>query len=280
MIKKIFLILIVAALIFSGVQAINISESEKETTNISKNVAFIKQPTTEQKDSYLSLQLEGTNALLKETGKPMLPVYLSTFTFSQNVQIKSISCTYSNVNEKSISGKIIPTPEPIPYNAPESNTINTVYTEDKEIYKNDALYPSTWYEYRIRCGLNSDGISTTFVTVELHPVRYSPQQNMLYYTTDFEIQINYIDPQGKTSTTAEYDLVIIAPSKFTNELQPLVDHKIAHGVKTILKTTEDIYAAYSGRDKSEQIKYFIKDAKETWGITYVLLVGGLKSYLV
>jgi hypothetical protein len=50
------------------------------------------------------------------------------------------------------------------------------------------------------------------------------------------------------------------------------------GVQTLLKTTEEIYDEYpEGRDKPEQIKYFIKDAIETYGITYVLLVGGLKN---
>jgi hypothetical protein len=49
------------------------------------------------------------------------------------------------------------------------------------------------------------------------------------------------------------NLVIITPAKFSNELQPLVNHKNAHGVKTLLKTTEDIYAAYQGVDKPEQI---------------------------
>jgi len=271
MIKKLFLIIIVGTLVFNGVQAINISKSEKEITSITKNVTFLTQPITEKKDNYLSVQIEGTNAVLKETGKPMLPVYLSTLMFSQNVKIKSISCTYSNFIETSISGKIIPAPEPVPYNFPESDTLTLVYNEDKEIYENDALYPSNWYEYKIRCGLNNDGVSTTFVTVELHPVRYSPKQNMLCYTPDFEIQINYVDSLEKTSTTAEYDLVIIAPSKFTDKLQPLVDHKISHGVNTILKTTEDIYAVYQGRDKPEQIKYFILDAKETWGYNVCII---------
>ncbi len=32
-----------------------------------------------------------------------------------------------------------------------------------------------------------------------------------------------------------------------------------------------------GRDKPEQIKYFIKDAIETYNITFVLLVGGTKG---
>jgi hypothetical protein len=46
-------------------------------------------------------------------------------------------------------------------------------------------------------------------------------------------------------------------------------------VNTTLKTTEDIYSEYSGFDQAEKIKYFIKDAIETWGIDYVLLVGSI-----
>jgi hypothetical protein len=72
----------------------------------------------------------------------------------------------------------------------------------------------------------------------------------------------------------QYDLVIIAPSMFSNALQPLIDHKNSHGVKTFVKTTEEIYAEYDGYDAAEQIKYFIKDAIEQFNIHYVLLVGG------
>jgi len=74
-----------------------------------------------------------------------------------------------------------------------------------------------------------------------------------------------------------YDLVIIAPKEFSRLLSPLVKHKNNVGIKTILNTTEQIYREYDGRDKPEQIKYFIKDALENWGIKYVLLVGGMKS---
>ena len=71
-----------------------------------------------------------------------------------------------------------------------------------------------------------------------------------------------------------YDMVIIAPEKFSSALQPLIDHKNSLYIHTTLKTTESIYNDYSGRDEAEQIKYFIKDALETWNISYVLLVGG------
>jgi hypothetical protein len=77
----------------------------------------------------------------------------------------------------------------------------------------------------------------------------------------------------------EYDMVIIAPEKFSTLIQPLIDHKNSYGIQTVLKTTEDIYNEYEGRDKPEQIKYFIKDAIVSWNISYVLLVGGLKSLL-
>jgi hypothetical protein len=59
----------------------------------------------------------------------------------------------------------------------------------------------------------------------------------------------------------------------------LIDHKNSHDIQTILKTTREIYSEYEGRDKAEQVKYFIKDAIETYNISYVLLIGGRKYQL-
>lgn len=79
---------------------------------------------------------------------------------------------------------------------------------------------------------------------------------------------------SKNETFEQYDMLVIAPEKFSSELQSLIDHKNIHGVQTILKTTEEIYNTFDGLDKAEQVKYFIKDAIEQWNISYVLLVGG------
>jgi hypothetical protein len=76
-----------------------------------------------------------------------------------------------------------------------------------------------------------------------------------------------------------YDLVIIAPAAFESKIQPLIDHKISKGVNTTFKSVEDILNEYEGVDEPEQIKYFIKEAYDTWGIKYVLLFGGLKSHI-
>ena len=71
-----------------------------------------------------------------------------------------------------------------------------------------------------------------------------------------------------------FDLVIISPSLFSDQIQRLVEHKNNVGISTFLKTTEEIYSQYDGHDEAEQIKYFIKDAIEQSGVKYVLLVGG------
>ncbi|PNX48347.1 MAG: hypothetical protein BV457_03910 [Thermoplasmata archaeon M9B1D] len=83
---------------------------------------------------------------------------------------------------------------------------------------------------------------------------------------------------NKQSTNfEEYDMVVIAPDVFSASIQTLIDHKNSHGVKTFLKTTEDIYTKYNGQDDAEKIKLFIKNAIEANGIQYVLLLGGHKG---
>ena len=73
-----------------------------------------------------------------------------------------------------------------------------------------------------------------------------------------------------------YDLLIIAPNRFRNELSPLVKHKEKLGIRTIFVDTDTVYQQmfWQGRDAAEKVKYFIKAAVENWSVHYVLLVGG------
>jgi len=76
----------------------------------------------------------------------------------------------------------------------------------------------------------------------------------------------------------KFDLIIITPSDFSDELQPLLEHKVQHGVTTIIVTLEEIYNSEyfpaKGRDDAEKIKYFVRNSIEGWDIRYVMLVGG------
>jgi len=280
--RKILLpLIIVVILILSGFGAAGLLEHNSKIEKKIEIVTLSNKPLTFEKDGYLSLEFAGTNSFLDEAGKPMLPIYRKTFEFSRGVEIKEVTCEISNIKEEITHGKIIPAPEPIPLTFSNTYKGKPKLVENKEVYQSDTFYPWSWYDYKIKCGLNNIGEQTTFLIVNFYPIRYKPLDNKLIYVTNAKIQINYEDPgfDGFVTGIDSYDMVIIAPEKFSESLQPLVDHKNSFDMKTIVKTVEEIISEYVGRDEPERIKYFIKDAKENWDITYVLLVGGLKSYI-
>lgn len=86
---------------------------------------------------------------------------------------------------------------------------------------------------------------------------------------------NGLYEQSFIKNNEQYDMVIIAPTRFTLPLRRLVAHKNNVGVKTKLITLPAIYLSYRGHDGPEKIKHFIKDAMENWDIKYVMLVGSI-----
>ena len=180
--------------------------------------------------------------------------------------------------EQEIVGKIIPAPTPLPLLALSHSVVKNEI--DEEIYTNTDPYPDSWFSYRVGCGLNENMERVTHVSVHTYPARYIPASDKLLIAESADIKITY-EPSTITlySVDEEFDLVIIAPNKFENILARLKQHKDDFGVKTFIKTTESIYEEYEGVDKPEKIKRFIDDAIQINKITYVLLVGGLKSMI-
>jgi hypothetical protein len=251
-----------------------------EITATNENFMF-SEATIKEKDGYLTLKIDEAESYLMNPGKPMVPVYVKTYIFPFGTKIKNVECTPVDVTSESIYGKIQPAPQAVPRislktSSNETDTQQTLF-EDKSVYDSSEVYPENWYDYKISCGLNN-GEDVIFLKIWVYPIRYSPLINTFYSTKDIDVKIIYENPENLVKVNATYDLVIIAPDKFYLPLLPLVLHKNLNGVATLLKTTESIYSKYTGRDKPERIKYFIKDAKEKFGIKYVLLVGGLKSH--
>lgn len=90
------------------------------------------------------------------------------------------------------------------------------------------------------------------------------------------LSVSAINNSGEKNE--QYDMVIIAPMQFFPPAQKLISHKNSHDVQTVFKSTQSIYRQYNGRDNAESIKFFIKEAIEKWGITYVLLMGGRSNF--
>ena len=265
--------LVVGILLMSGLSVNAISEKNNDERVVLESIVF-SEPNIFEHDQYIELHLNEATSSLREPGSPLLPIYTKLFTFPAGTTIKNVRCTFSSVEEITLLKEVIPASEPTPISSLKMDIKEKPLIKNNKIYSNTNLYPETRFNYHLGAGLDGN-TPVLFVAIQYAPLVYSPQKNMLYYTPEATIEITYEPSQSMICFNDEYDLVVIAPSEFSASLQSLIDHKNGFGLTTTLKTTEEIYAEYPGRDEAEQIKYFIKDALETLGIDYVLLVGSI-----
>ena len=285
MMKKVLVLLLIVCMIFPTVYGLTTFGGKKFSTSydLSYKHATISGLTFYVKDvskEYCRVESKDIHSYLMKPGRPILPKIVKTFEIPFGATNIEIKVTPLEISQQTIKKQIQPCPAPMPLLNVKSfaKKYKMVSTRDNQVYQSKNPYPSDWYHYNIGVGVNEDFEHVTFVTVHFYPLRYIPAENRIIYAEKADVNISYTPPEENLfSTTSTYDLVVIAPSKFEDALQPLIDHKNNHGVKTVLKTTEEIYDEYPGVDKPERIKYFIKDALEQWNIKYVLLVGGLKS---
>jgi hypothetical protein len=270
--KKLIPLCIVGILILSGLGAAAFTVHRTKDVNIKTESIGFSDPILQDDGQYISVNLKEAASSLIDPGNPILPVVTTVFTFPFGTKISSVDVSFSATNKLTVSKEIIPASEP----SPVDGTVVNDPIKNPAVYESAIMYPATSYRYTIGAGLNGT-THVIFLSVQCYPVRYSPAKNILYYCENAEIQVTYEEPATPTVFLDQYNLVIIAPSGFSNALQPLIDHKINMGMNTTLKTTEAIYSEYNGFDNAEKIKYFIKDAIETWGIDYVLLVGGINK---
>jgi len=291
--KKILPMIIIGLLVISGIGAVginadNIESGDKnvESNSQTSNVVFTLPRLNQYNKDYIEINLEKVSTYLSDPGKPFLPKIVKSFELPFGVKNVNVEVIPNNIREQNINQKIRPSSPHIPLIQLNQETYVNIENEgtknskliDETIYSSMKPYPEKWFKYRVGCGLNSDLERVTHVTVHVYPIRYVPGDNKLIIAESSDIQITYeTDNKKPKSRGEEFDMVIIAPQTFKSALNKLVTHKNAHGVKTFIKTTGEIYWEYKGVDKPEQIKKYIKNAIEEHNITYVLLVGGLKS---
>jgi len=231
-------------------------------------------PIFTQNNDISEVLVNETNGVITQEGCPLLPVFSKTFEFPLGTQIVSIDVQPLTIQAIRMEGQIRPVPTKQRV-GDEIVSIEGIYNE--VVYESAHPYPESWYTTTSGAGLNSNNAHTLFVTVHITPVRYAPLAQLLYYSPHFTINISHTVASPAPVPSEVFSLVILAPSEFSETLQPLVEHKNTVGVSTILVTLEEIYDSYYGRDNSEQIKYFIRHAVEDWEIRYVLLVGDMKK---
>jgi len=287
--KKILSIAIVIFLLFSGIGAIGLQTQQTmdNNTDIETKSNFIElsfEPFEIINDqmNYQSLEIKSCESYITNPGSPMLPKMIKTFEIPFSSSNIKINVDVKETKEMDFNGEIKPAPTPIPMLPNTDLNIIKPLEKDDSIYQNDEYFPHEWYNYYVKGGINKNGEHVTFVIVHFYPVKYKPVSNKILSCSNVDIMINYEKPNKNIfPEESTYDMVIITSEAFNKKpVQKLIDHKNSLGIKTFLKTTDDIYQEYTGMDEPEQIKYFIKDAIETYGIKYVLLLGGLKNKIL
>lgn len=135
--------------------------------------------------------------------------------------------------------------------------------------------------------------------LKVTPFQYNPVTKTLRVYTSIEL-VAYADGEDDTNALAEnarssnrlgwqeqyaetflnwapYDIpvlvpispemIVITPKKWSDLVQPLVDHHNANGLWTVSAETEVV------GDSTDEIRDFIAERYDTWDISYVLLVG-------
>jgi len=280
--KKIVLLGIIGILIGSTLGAASTTTNQPTTMTLSEHLttpAISIQPT--DNEGYLLLELSDTSTYQTTAGEPQLPKIVRTVELPFAATDITVTLTPHDITTQHIEQEITPAAPLLPLTPEYQSAAAQATMKDSQTYSMTTPYPASWYTTKIGVGLNEHNEHVTFLTINYYPIRYTPATGTLLIAATADATVTYTPPThtpfpAKTS----YDFVIIAPQAFEKALQPFIDHKNTHGVTTILKTTEDIYGSFSGRDKPEQIKYFIKQAIETWNTHYILLVGGIKNIVI
>jgi len=289
-IKKLVVFAIIALFVISsGISAIGI-QIKKQTTNEETNAASYSElkylemefsfsdPEIVAYKNYSVVRIKETNhnrfiMFDYDPGKPVLPVNISVFNLEFGTKIIDISYVNSTPIIYDLPNKLVFCQASI--DGPESFTFGM----DPSVYESEESYPNDWIATRNGGGL-VQGDHTTFLVLRVYPVRYYPLEEHVKFIQTITVNISYIEPEEPIiEDTNRYDLLIITPREFKKELHRLGHFKDNHGVKTKISSLGEIYknTYWEGRDKAEKIKYYIKNAIENWGITHVLLIGGIKG---
>ncbi len=173
-----------------------------------------------------------------------------------------------------------------------------------EIYGSDQPYPGKLlrsHTTQSLCGYN-------IAILAICPMEYIPVKCELAYYSNVEVRITTTTSERSVNATSnflrttpqvqarvrrivdnpedisgygfrdnmgdeEIDYVIITNDELSSSFETLREFKNRRGIRTVIKTIEEIYIEYSGIDNQDKIRNFIIDAYQNWNTEYVLLGG-------
>ncbi len=224
-------------------------------------------------------------------GEPMLPSAAANILIPYGKNVAEIIVETELATKIGNDLNIIPACKAVPISKPKSDE-NIGLKKDDSIYSSDKNYPGKSFTktgtYAFRGYL--------ILVLELFPVQYNPKTGEAFFYNHMEITVKTIDDTSKnalyrgrdenvrekidnpevietyppltSSLDVDYDLLILTTDQLKDSFVPLKDAHDADGVDTVIKTLTDV-----GSAGQEDIRNYIRDFYNNYGIEYVLLGG-------
>jgi len=263
-ITRFLVMLFVFIFVFNGAATVIASDNAYQDIHFE----FHNLTLTEKMDTTI-FHIDGAPMNFLQNNHYIVPTTVKTFTYPAGTFIKQVRCEPKNIHKQDISCEVAVAPSFVSSERKQSNDMNANDHSPQSI--------QSWFDYNVGYGIVNN-TKSVIVTVQIFPVQYNPINHYINWAEEISIYVDYTLPKNTVLADEEYMYIIIAPHEFSDTANALVAHKNNRGISTKLITLDEIYMGsyfpIEGRDQQEQIKYFIKNAYDQWGISYVLLVGG------
>ena len=304
-------LMIALALLVSVIPGV-MSQQKENKISIQTTITFSDPVITPNSDNeqFIDITMDGAPSALHIPTEPLLPQLNKVIELPFGAQHIDVDFSVtSGIHTLSLEADVVsPSPIPVPLLLEEEPSplisvlqkialrkvsdgslqrepADEITLLDESIYSSEAFYPEQPFSYEVGVGRNNQGDMATFVIARIVPLSYSPGTSTAQYFTQAVLDISYeqSDPLPEQGSE-EFDLLILCADGYENTLGKLVDHKEDMGLATKLIPLENIYSErYFDlpewcHDNQEQIKYFIYKAWETWNVSYILAVGGFRTF--
>jgi len=231
-------------------------------------------------------------------GQPLLPWFASKLVLPPGEEIQSVEVI--PLDKVNLTGTYHLMPKQ--YAQPISKGASGEFIEDQKIYQSKDIYPRTNNVFKTSFwGGHSIGM------INYTPFEYIPATGNLYYYRQITVVVHtkttnkarqamhllsktnneeiahFVENPEQLSDYSypavkddQYDYLIITPNQFIEELDTLKGFYLKRGLKTIIKSKEEILDEMSGQDAPEKIRNYIIQEYTDKGVNYVMLAGDVE----
>ena len=301
--KKTFFVSIIFAFVFIF-STMNVTIANEVTTKDEIRIVYnFEQPEISKilidGQEYDNIKIKGIDSF-GNSGEPKIPIKGAYILIPPNTQVSNIIVNYKEKISLGKDFKIVPCGTPTPYSMVDKATKPT---PNENIYSSSKTYPKKLYSeigvYKLK--------GFQILVLDLYPIQFIPDTGDIYYYPELNVEIelsesnadnkmfrgkiqdfseviekidNPLDiekyqlKQKMTSTDDYYDYLIITTETLKNSFIPLKNAHDMRGIKTEIKTLNDI-SLIPNNIEANDIRDYIRQEYLNHGIEYVLLGGDL-----